>query len=119
MSGIQKDFGPRGLQVLGAAFNDGAPQLVPGFIAQFQPNFPVGYCTREAVSAYLRNPPDKRSYVPIFIFIDRQQVIREQHSGEEPFFQDEDKNVRALLDKLLKEPPPAKKAAKPAAKKAS
>ena len=115
MSGIQKDFGPRGLQILGAAFNDGAEQLVPSFIAQFQPNFPVGYCTRDSVSAYLRNPPGKRTFVPIFLFIDRKQVIREQHSGEEPFFgDDQDKNVRVVLDKLLKEPAPVKKAAKKA-----
>jgi len=112
LSGIQKDFGPRGLQVLGAAFNDGAPQLVPGFIAQFQPNFPMGDSARESVAEYLRNPPWKRSYVPIFLFIDRKQVIREQHSGEEPFFQDEDKNVRVVLDALLKEPAPVKKATK-------
>lgn len=114
MSGIQKEYGPRGLQILGAAFNDGAQQLVAGFIEQFKPNFPVGYCSRESVSAYLRNPPDKRSYVPIFIFIDRKQIIREQHSGEEPFFTDEDRNVRAVLDKLLQEPAPVKKAAKKA-----
>jgi hypothetical protein len=115
LSGIQKEYGAKGVQMLGAAFNDGAQQLVAGFIAQFQPNFPVGHCTRESVAEYLRNPPNKRSYVPIFIFIDRKQVIREQHSGEEPFFGDEDKNVRAVLDKLLKEPSPVKKAAKKAA----
>ena len=115
MSGIQKEYGPRGLQILGAAFNDGAQQLVAGFVEQFKPNFPVGYCSRQDVSDYLKNPPYKRSYVPIFIFIDRKQVIREQHSGEEPFFTDEDKNVRDVLDKLLKEPAPVKKAAKKAA----
>jgi hypothetical protein len=114
LSGIQKDYGAKGLQILGAAFNDGAQQLVPSFIAQFQPNFPMGYATRDSVSEYLRNPPGKRSFVPIFLFIDRKQVLREQHSGEEPFFGDEDKNVRAVLDKLLKEPAPVKKAAKKA-----
>jgi len=115
LSAIQKEYGPRGLQILGATFNDDAEKLVAGFVSQFQPAFPVGYCTRESVSGYLRNQPGKRSYVPIFIFIDRQQVIREQHSGEEPFFADEDKNVRAVLDKLLKQPAPVKKSAKKAA----
>ena len=106
------------LQILASAFNDGADQLMPMFVAQFQPSFPTGSCTRDSVSAYLRNPPGKRTYVPIFLFIDPKQVIREQHSGEEPFFQNEDRNIRAVLDNLLKEPVEAKKTAGPAKKAA-
>src|SRR5579863_9774648 len=34
LSGIQKEYGDRGLQILGSFFNDNAAQLIPGFIAQ-------------------------------------------------------------------------------------
>ena len=89
---------------------------MPPFIARFQPAFPMGYSPREAVQEFQAHPPFKRGYVPEFLFIDRKRVIREQHSGEEPFFQDEDRNIRAVLDNLLKEPVAAKKTAAPAKK---
>src|SRR5271155_1575007 len=40
LSGLKKDLGPKGFEVLGAAINDGAD--VPDFIRRFQPAFPVG-----------------------------------------------------------------------------
>src|SRR5260221_13212792 len=42
LSGLQRQFGPRGLQALAAAFNPMANMLVPDFIKQYQPTFPVG-----------------------------------------------------------------------------
>src|SRR5580704_1771550 len=38
----QKDYGSRGFQVLASAIEDGAPAHVPGFIKQFDTQFPVG-----------------------------------------------------------------------------
>jgi hypothetical protein len=107
------------LQIVGVAFNDGSPQLVPAFIAQFQPAFPVGFATREQVRDYLEHAPGKPSYVPELVFVDRKRVIRAQHSGTDDFFREQDKNIRALLDTLLKEPAAAKKNGRPAKKKRS
>jgi len=118
LNGIQKDYGPRGVQILGTTFNEGAAALVPDFIARFHPTFPVGSSPREPVQEFQAHPPWKRGYVPEFIFIDRKRMIREQHSGEEPFFQNEDRNIRAVLDNLLKEPVETKKTAGPAKKAA-
>ena len=106
---IAKEYAPRGVQILAAAFNDGAGPLVPGFIAQFQPVFPVGYSTREQVNEYLQHPAGKPSYVPELIFIDRNRVIRGQFGGTNDVLKDQDKNIRAMLDTLLKEPVAAKK----------
>lgn len=107
---IAKEYAPRGVQMLAAAFNEGAGQLVAGFVSQFQPAFPVGYATREQVNEYLQHPAGKPTYVPELIFIDRNRVIRGQFTGNDDFFKDQDKNVRAMLDTLLKEPVAAKKA---------
>jgi hypothetical protein len=107
------------LQIVGVAFNDGAQQLVPAFIAQFQPAFPVGFASREQVRDYLEHPPGKPSYVPELVFVDRKRVVRGQHSGTDDFFREQDKNIRALLDTLLKEPVAAKKNGRPAKKKRS
>jgi len=103
LNAIQRDFGPRGFQALGSAFNDLAPQVLPEFIARFRPAFPVGYASRASVYDYLKLPSTSPFAVPIYVFIDKKGMIREQHTGDDPFFQAEDKNTRALIETLLKE----------------
>lgn len=105
LSAIQNEYGPRGVQVLACAFNPDAAQLLPGFIAQFKPTFPVGSSERESVLEYEQASLVKTNYVPEILFIDRSRTIREQHKGEDSaFFNDQEKNIRATLDMLLKEP---------------
>jgi peroxiredoxin len=109
LSGYQKEYGPRGLQVMAAAFNEMANMLVPDFIKQFQPTFPVGYANRMDVLTYLDHSALTQMYVPIMVFIDRKGMIRYQHLGDDPFFQNQEKNVRDTIEELLKEPVADKK----------
>ena len=110
LSAIQNEYAARGVQVLAAAFNPDAAQLVPGFIGQFHPTFPVGSADRESVLEYEQASLAKPNYVPELIFIDRKRVIRVQHEGGDDFFKDQDKNIRDTLDMLLKEPVKSAKA---------
>jgi thiol-disulfide isomerase/thioredoxin len=105
LSKLQREYGPRGLQVLESAFNDMAGMLVPDFIARFQPAFPLGFNSRESVMEYLQISPMFRTYVPLVVFVDRKGVIRAQHGGEEEFFKEGavEKNMRAIIEKLLAE----------------
>lgn len=119
LSGFQKEYGDKGLQILGAFFNDNAAQLVPGFITQFQPAFPVGYATREQVNEYQQHPLGKPTYVPELIFIDRNRQVRGQYTGNDDFFKDQEANIRTMVESLLKEPATAKKTARSAHKKQS
>jgi thiol-disulfide isomerase/thioredoxin len=119
LNGIAAEYAPRGVQILAAAYNPDAEQLVPGFIAQFRPAFPVGYASRDQVLEYLQHPPGKPLYVPELIFIDRHRMIRGQFTGSDDFFKDQDKSIRATLDALLKEPVAAKKSGSSAHKKRS
>ena len=100
---ISRGYGPRGVQVVECAFNDGAEGLLPRFIQQFQPPFPVGWTTRSAVLSYLQiSILDTRPlYVPHMVFIDRRGLIRDDYRGESSFFTNSDTNIRAELDKLL------------------
>src|SRR5215475_3698352 len=41
LSAIQKEYAAKGVQILATAFNDGAQTLLPAFVQQFQPAFPV------------------------------------------------------------------------------
>jgi thiol-disulfide isomerase/thioredoxin len=112
MSALQKEYGPRGFQPLASAFNEMAAQVLPDFVTRFRPTFPVGYTSRDTVNDYLQVPSNTPYRIPIYIFIDRKGMIREQHLGEEAFFADEAKNTRAILETLLKEPALTKKGGK-------
>lgn len=104
LSKIYKDMGPRGLQVLGVAFNDNASVLVPGFVQQFGINFPVGASERPPVLGYLGLSEMVRWMVPQVVVIDRKGNIRAQSPAQgDPNLQT-DSYMRNLLDTLLKEP---------------
>lgn len=119
LSGFQNEYGARGLQVVAVAFNEMANMLVPDFIKQFKPTFPVGWANRMDVLTYLDHSALTQMYVPIMVFIDKKGVIRYQHLGDDPFFQNQEKNVRDTIEELLKEPVASKKTPVVAAKKKS
>ncbi len=106
---LKKEYGPQGFQPLAVGFNDNARQLVPGFIRQNGLTYPVGYDDREPVYAYLERSPVMRTFVPILLFIDRGGTIRAQHFGDDAFYKDQEKNIRSMIEQLLKEPATARK----------
>ncbi len=117
-----EEYGPRGFQPIGIAFNDMATMLVPDYVNQLGLKFPVGVGTREEVISYLQHPVVEMMYVPQLIFIDRKGIIRAQYAGQSDFFKDEEKNMRKQIEALLNEPAggakaaPSKTKAKPASK---
>jgi thiol-disulfide isomerase/thioredoxin len=114
----QREYGPKGVQVIGAAFNPMANMYVPDFIKQFRPEFPFGWSPREPVHEFLQHSPMMQLYVPIVLGIDRQGTVRAQHTGDDPFFENEQGNLRAMIENLLKLPA-GKASSGPAAKKQS
>ena len=111
LSRLQKEYGPRGLQILAAAFNPDAERAVPDFIRTYKPTFPVGYAGRNEVLTFLGQSPDFEMYVPIMSFIDRKGMIRYSHLGDDKFFADPERGVRAHIEDLLGKPAVVKKAA--------
>ena len=90
---------------------------VPGFIQTFKPNFPIGVSDNAQVHGFMQMPLFERSFVPFLVIIDRQGVIRFQHTGSEPEYFTEDfvkqtTNIRGEIEKVLAQPAP-----KPARKK--
>jgi len=105
LSKLQPEYAKRGVQFLACAIEDAAKENLPGFIQQFKPPFPVGYAPRTSVYDYLQHPSMLILHMPAVLFIDRQRMIRSQYEGESPFYKDEEqeKNFRMEIDKLLKE----------------
>jgi peroxiredoxin len=106
LSKLQTEYGPRGFQVVGSAIEDMPKLAVPDFIKKFQPAFPVGFNSRTAVLDYLHHPVMFRLMMPQLVVIDRKGVIRAQLSGDDTkFFESsaQEKNIRGLIEPLLKE----------------
>jgi thiol-disulfide isomerase/thioredoxin len=104
LSAIQKDYAAKGVQILATAFNDGAQTLLPAFVQQFQPAFPVTWEDRVSALSFLQISVLNQGYVPKVVFIDRAGMIQKQFEGQDPFFHDPDKNTRTTLDEMLKAP---------------
>jgi thiol-disulfide isomerase/thioredoxin len=102
LSGLQREYGPQGLQVLAVAFNPMANTLVPDFIKQFHPNFPVGWAEHQDVLNYLNHSATTPLYSPSLVFIDRNGIIRYQRLGDDPLMiRNQEKNVRDAIEELL------------------
>ena len=103
LSQATKDFGAKGFQALGVAINPN-PE-VPKFIQDFGVNYPVGTGPRETVYSFLQHSVmSPNLMMPQLVFIDRGGMVRAQYDGTADFFKAEDKNIRAMIEKLLAEP---------------
>jgi thiol-disulfide isomerase/thioredoxin len=117
LSKVQKEYGPRGLQVLASATEDMAAAALPGFLRQFDPPFPVGINTTTEFITYMQHPTVLQLYMPGLVFIDKAGVIQAQYEGRDSFLEETgvEKNIRAKVEEMLKAPAAAPK--KTAAKK--
>jgi cytochrome oxidase Cu insertion factor (SCO1/SenC/PrrC family) len=112
LSKLQRELGPKGFQALGVAINPD-PDLAT-FTTVYATAFPVGTGTRDSAFQYLQHSiMAPNFYVPQMVFIDRKGVIRGQYGGNDAFLGDQQEaNIRAMVEKLLAEPGGAKPAPK-------
>lgn len=110
---LYQEYGARGLQPVGVAFDDAAALGLPQFIRANRVNYPMGLAPRDSVLDFLKYTSTARLTVPQIVFIDRKGVVRAQSAigGDDHF--SEEKNLRAHIEKLLAEPG----ASRPATKK--
>jgi thiol-disulfide isomerase/thioredoxin len=105
LSSLQKEFGPRGLQVIEGAILQPQPTDLSGFIRNFSPPFPVGSISYENAARFMGFDPTSRHYVPFLTFVDRKGNIRGQYDGKAAFNDENNqaKNIRETVIKLLAE----------------
>ena len=104
---LQQEYGPKGVQFLGCAFDPMARMVVPDFVGKLGVKYPVGWQTQAIVYNFLSANPLYAISVPQLVFIDRKGVIRYQsqyrgdgETGQEP-------NVRRRIEELLAEKAPS------------
>lgn len=100
----QKEYGPKGLQVLAAVFNQEAQAELTVFRTKYVQGFPVGYSDTAAVIAWVGPTIEQGYFVPIVAFVNRAGMIESIHTGDDNLFQDPDANIRRKVEKMLKGP---------------
>lgn len=99
----QADYGPRGLQVLESAIDQGAEAFVPRFIQQFAPPFPVGFNDFNTAQEFMQHSPMLIMHMPGVVFIDRSGRIVAQYEGDDPdMMGDQNKHLRERIEQILK-----------------
>lgn len=106
-----QEYGPKGFQPIGAAINENASALVPEFIYKFGLKFPVGVTPHDMAYEFLgynqNDPKAGPMLMPQLVFIDRKGIVREQFAGDSDFFKNEEVNIKAKIEAMLKGAPVA------------
>ena len=82
-SKLYTEYGSKGFQPLGVAWNEMSKMLVPDFVKSFGVNYPVGFADRDKVLDFLGFSPMMRTVVPQIVWIDRKGMIRSQTQPSE------------------------------------
>jgi peroxiredoxin len=102
MQRLYDELGNKGFQPVGVAINDGAQDLVPGYVKELRLTYPVGVGERNKVIDFLQHPVMLTMMMPQLVIIDKKGTIRAQYAGTDSFFQNEDENLRNVIEPLLR-----------------
>jgi thiol-disulfide isomerase/thioredoxin len=104
---LQGEYGPKGFQPLGLAFNEADNGMVSNYISMYKVGFPVGAAQRDTVLNFLEYPLAVRFVVPQIVLIDKKGQIREQSeaypAGGTAVPLQTEAHLRASIEKLLAE----------------
>ncbi|MCU1339726.1 MAG: Redoxin domain protein [Bryobacterales bacterium] len=104
---LNAEYGPRGFQALGVAFDDDDPKMPlkdkAVAYAQQYAGFPVGISSRGPVLSYLGISELERIGVPQIVVIDRKGQIREQSTPQGGGPLGDVGHLRPLIETLLAE----------------
>lgn len=104
MSTLQKEYGPKGLQVLAVAVDENADLKVENFVKDNGVNFPVGFLPNANPMIAFMGWQDGLYVVPQQVLIDRQGMIHYQTPKKEDETWDKlmkEDTIRAHIEELL------------------
>ncbi len=103
MQKLYGEYGPKGFQAIGVAFNDASPEMVRQYASELKLTYPVGLGNRDRVVDFLQHPIMLTLWTPIVVVIDKEGTIRGQFPGTDAFFKNEEGNMRQWIESLLAE----------------
>jgi peroxiredoxin len=102
MSKLQHDYGPRGFQAVAIAIDDNRA-LVKPYGERYRFPFPVGSLDPTGALKLMDLKPTARPIVPYLMFVDWEGNVRFQYAGNDPVFNEAERNIRAVADGLLRQ----------------
>jgi peroxiredoxin len=107
---LQAEFGPKGFQAVGVAFNEATAPMVKSYVEDHGIGIPVGFAPRDAVMEYLGvSVMDQRLTVPQVVVIDRSGQVRAQTDVAGTRELVDESYLRGLIGQLLATPAMTKK----------
>ena len=108
LTGMQKDFTPKGVQFFGVAFDDNiAPAMAAAYQQKYEVGMPVAYAPRDMVLSYLGVSVMERMAVPQIVIIDKEGRIRAQSQPLGSAELQNEANLRKWFTELSAEKPGA------------
>jgi peroxiredoxin len=102
---LQAEFGPKGFQAVGVAFNEANAAMVKSYVEDHRIGIPVGFAPHDAVIGYLGvSVLDQRLTVPQVVVIDRSGQVRAQTDTAGTRELVDESYLRGLIGKLLETP---------------
>jgi thiol-disulfide isomerase/thioredoxin len=100
---LQKDYGPRGFQALGIAFDEADNAKVKAYVSAYNVGFPVGPAGRDTVLSFLSFSVMDRLVVPQIAVIDKKGTIVAQTEAnpDGPAKLQNEAYLRGLVESLL------------------
>lgn len=104
LSRLQTELGPKGFQAIGLAIDAGAGARIGDFAKNHATTFPIGVYPDPDARKFMQVSLMTRLLVPQLSFVDRKGMIRDHRGADDAaFFSNEEKNVRAIVTKLMAE----------------
>jgi len=87
-SKVEREYRDKGVQFLGAAVNiENVKQLSP-LLAKTKPSFLIGQLPPEQVMRLADFTKEERPFVPMVLFVDKNNYVQYQYNGDGEFFKD-------------------------------
>jgi thiol-disulfide isomerase/thioredoxin len=111
---LQKDYGPRGFQALGVAFDEADNTKVKNYVTMYNVGFPVGPAARDTVLSFMGFSIMDRLVVPQIAVVDRKGtlVAQTEANPDGPAKLQNEAYLRGLIENLLGGAPATGAAAK-------
>jgi thiol-disulfide isomerase/thioredoxin len=85
---VEREYRNKGVQFLGATVNVASVQEISPFLAKTKPGFLIGSLQQDQVMELADFTQEERPFVPMVLFVDKNNYVRYQYNGNSDFFKD-------------------------------
>jgi thiol-disulfide isomerase/thioredoxin len=104
LSKLERQYRARGVVFYGALVDEQAAQQLQKFIAKTSPSFPIGTLSQDNTRRLADFGINDHPFVPILLFVDGNNVVRYQFSGDQGVFKNNTENsLKNMIEVVLKQ----------------